>query len=156
MPSTVLAELSYDAAIRALDLQERAVEQLRARTGTLLAASSLTATFLGAQAVQHTNGLDTVGVLALLSLTSSISLCVYILSPKGDFVFSVNALKMYEDLFEFADENEVRRRLIYWLDEFWQSNQDKLNSLDRYYLSATLALMLQLIFWSLTLTDIIV
>jgi hypothetical protein len=32
-----LAELSYNAAVRALDLQERGVEQLRARTGTLLA-----------------------------------------------------------------------------------------------------------------------
>ena len=45
----ILSELSYDAAVRALDLQERAVEQLRARTGTLLAASSLTASFLGVQ-----------------------------------------------------------------------------------------------------------
>jgi hypothetical protein len=53
MSSGVLAELSYEAAVRALDLQERAIEQLRARTGTLLAASSLTASFLGAQAIQH-------------------------------------------------------------------------------------------------------
>jgi hypothetical protein len=29
----VLVELSYDAAVRALDLQERGVERLRARTG---------------------------------------------------------------------------------------------------------------------------
>jgi hypothetical protein len=42
MTSSILAQLSYDAALRALDLQERAVEQLRARTGILLAASSLT------------------------------------------------------------------------------------------------------------------
>lgn len=38
MSASVLVELSYDAGVRALDLQERAVEQLRARTGILLAA----------------------------------------------------------------------------------------------------------------------
>jgi len=119
MTSGVLAELSYEAAVRALDLQERAIEQLRARTGTLLAASSLIASFLGAQAIQRANGLDTLGTLALISLISSICLCVYVLLPKSGFVFSVKAPTMYEGLFEFAhDDQEVRRRLIYWLEEY--------------------------------------
>jgi hypothetical protein len=74
MSSEVLAELSYEAAVRALDLQERGVEQLRARTGTLLAASSLTASFLGAQTIQHAGGLQTLGSLALISLAASIVL----------------------------------------------------------------------------------
>jgi hypothetical protein len=157
MPKSSLLDLSYDVAIRALDLQERAVEQLRARTGTLLAASSLTATFLGSQTVRHTGGLDTLQALALISLSSSVVLCVYVLSPKREFVFSMNAVKLYERLFHLADDDEeVRRRLIYWLDEFWQSNQDKIAKLDRFYLAAAAALMLQLIFWSAALTDIIV
>src|SRR6202041_1352654 len=37
MSSGLLAKMSYDAAVRTLDFQERDVEQLRARTGTLLA-----------------------------------------------------------------------------------------------------------------------
>jgi hypothetical protein len=82
MPKSVLAELSYAGGVRALDLQERAVEQLRSRTGTLLAASSLTASFLGAQTIQHTNGLEILGGLALVSLAASIGLCVYVLLPK--------------------------------------------------------------------------
>jgi hypothetical protein len=65
--SSTLAELSYEAGVRALDLQEeRGLEQLRARTGILLAASSLTATFLGAQAISHTSGIGVLGGLALL------------------------------------------------------------------------------------------
>jgi hypothetical protein len=108
----ILAELSYGAGVRALDLQEVGVEQLRARTGTLL-ASSLTASFLGAQTIQHTGGLGTLGALALISLAGSIVLCVYVLLPKRGFVVSVNAATMYETLFEIGeDEQEVRRRLV--------------------------------------------
>jgi hypothetical protein len=156
MTSGTLAELSYSAAVRALDLQERSVEQLRARTGTLLAASSLTASFLGAQTIQHTNGLGALGVLALVSLASSIGLCVYVLLPKNGFVFSLSAPKMYESLFDYRDDDEeVRRRLIYWLEDFWKDNQDKIDSLGRYYLGAAVALMLQLVFWSWALASTI-
>jgi hypothetical protein len=156
MPASLLAELSYDAAVRALDLQERAIEQLRARTGTLLAAASLTASFLGAQTIQHTGRLGTLGGLALVSLVCSIGLCVYVLLPKRGFVFSVNAAKVYEQLFEHIDdEEEVRRQLIYWLESFWKSNQDKIDDLGRYYLGATIALLLQLILWTWALAGII-
>jgi hypothetical protein len=126
--STVLAELSYDAGVRALDLQERAVEQLRARTGTLLAASSLIASFLGAQTIAHRSGLGVLGGLALVSLVASIGLSVYILLPKKEFTFSLSAPQMYEQLFAVRDdEEEVRRRLVYWLEVYWQANQDRID-----------------------------
>jgi hypothetical protein len=154
MSAGLLAEMSYDAAVRALDLQERGVEQLRARTGTLLAASSLTASFLGAQTIQHGSGLGTLGALALVSLACSILLCIYVLLPKSGFVFSLNASTMYESLFEVADDaQEVRRRLVYWLEEYWQTNQAKIDDLGRYYFGGAVALMLQLVFWSWALAD---
>ena len=143
-----LAELSYQAAIRSLDLQERGVEQLRARTGTLLAASSLTASFLGAQAIQR-NGIGPLGVLALVSLAASVALCIYVLLPKSDLVFDIEPSRMYESLLYTAtDESDIRRRLIYWLDSFWQANQGTIDALGRYYVAAAIALLLQLAFWS--------
>jgi len=151
-----LAKLSYDAAIRALDLQERGVEQLRTRTGTLLAASSLTASFLGAQTIQRSSGLGTLDALALVSLVSSILLSIYVLLPKSGFVFGLNAPRMYESLFEVADdEREIRRRLIYWLEGYWQSNQAKIETLGRYYFGAAITLLLQLLFWAWALADTI-
>jgi hypothetical protein len=147
--STVLAELSYNAGVRALDLQERAVEQLHARTGTLLAASSLIASFLGAQTIAHRSGLGVLGGLALVSLVASIGLSVYILLPKKEFTFILSAPQMYEQRFAVRDdEEEVRRRLVYWLAVYWQANQDRIDELGRYYLGAANALGLQLIFWS--------
>jgi hypothetical protein len=43
-------KLAYEAALRGLDKQEGLIEELRTRTGVLLAASSLAASFLGQQA----------------------------------------------------------------------------------------------------------
>ena len=153
VPGSILAELSYDAGIRGLDLQERAVEQLRARTGVLLAASSLTASFLGAQTIQHESGLNVLSALALISLAVSVLFCVYVLLPKQVFEFSLNAPQVYEALFEIRDDDEeVRRRLAYWLEEFWQRNQDRIDELARYFFAAAVALILQLIFWTFALT----
>jgi hypothetical protein len=42
--SAELAEIAYDASLRRLDKQERLLDDLRARTGLLLAAASLAAT----------------------------------------------------------------------------------------------------------------
>jgi len=148
MSTALLPELSYQAAIRSLDLQERGVEQLRARTGTLLAASSLTASFLGAQAIQR-NGIGPLGALALIALASSIALCIYVLLPKSDLVFDIEPSRMYESLLDAAtDESELRRQLVYWLTSFWRANQVTIDSLGRYYVAAAVALLLQLAFWS--------
>lgn len=151
--ASLLAELSYDAGVRALDLQERAVEQLRSRTGILLAASSLTASFLGAQTIQHESGLSVLSGLALISLAVSVLLCVYVLLPKQVFEFSLNAPQVYESLFDLRDdEEEIRRRLAYWLEEFWQRNQDRIDELGRYFFAAAVALIVQLVFWTFALT----
>jgi hypothetical protein len=94
-----------------------------ARTnGTLLAASSLTASFLGAQAIRRSReSLGTLEIFALISLAASMLLCINVLLPKSGFVFSLSAPRMYESLFEVAnDACELHRRLIYWLEDYWQ------------------------------------
>lgn len=98
----------------------------------------------------------TLDALALVSLVSSILLSIYVLLPKSGFVFGLNAPRMYESLFEVADdEREIRRRLIYWLEGYWQSNQAKIETLGRYYFGAAITLLLQLLFWAWALADTI-
>jgi hypothetical protein len=85
----------------------------------------------------------------MASLVASMGLSVYILLPKKEFTFSLSAPQMYEQLFAVRDdEEEVGRRLVYWLEAYWQANQDRIDDLGRYYLGAAPALGLQLIFWS--------
>jgi hypothetical protein len=51
-------KLAYEAALRGLDKQENLLEELRTRTGVLLAASSLAASFLGPYATTYLRSTD--------------------------------------------------------------------------------------------------
>jgi hypothetical protein len=151
--TTALAQLSYEAAVRSLDLQERAVEQLRARTATLLAVAALTASFFGVQTIQRTDGLGTMAALALVATACSIGLCIYVLLPERDYAFGMTGPEMYETTFMVADDDdEVRRRLVYWLHEFWSGNEQRIARLDRYYVVAAAVVMAQLVLWTVALT----
>src|SRR5215210_154823 len=81
-----LEEATYQLALRALGQQEQALTELRARTGTLLTASSLIASFLGAQALAR-NGLSVWVVLALIAFGVSVVLSIYVLLPKDGLIF---------------------------------------------------------------------
>jgi hypothetical protein len=61
--AATLAELTYEQAQKALEQQERQVNELRQRTGTLLGAAALTASFFGAA----TLGRDGVGIPVFLA-----------------------------------------------------------------------------------------
>jgi hypothetical protein len=155
-PSSSLAQLSYDAALRALDGQERGLEELRARTGTLLAAASLVASFLGAQTIQRTNALETIEALALIALGVSVGACTYVLLPKEGFVFSLNGIRLYETLYEHRDDDaEMQRRLAYWLEGYWRANEAKISKLGTWFFAAAVGLILQLVFWTWALADTI-
>ena len=154
MGSGILGSVGYDTAVRALDVQEREVEQLRGRTGSLLAASSLTASFLGAQVIGRGGAVNPSAALALLSLALSIVLCVYVVLPKRGFVFSMSAPIVFETLYAVReDDDEVRRRMAYWLDSFRRGNQKKLEHLGRCFLAAATALTLQLLLWTWALAS---
>ena len=117
-----LERLAYEAALRALDKQEGLLEELRARTGILLAASSLAASFLGRDAFQDP-GSTTVSILALAGFVVSVAASVYILMPKRALLFSQSGPALYEGLYSIRDDApEIHRRLAYELYRFWESN----------------------------------
>jgi hypothetical protein len=125
--------LAYEAALRALDKQAALLDELRSRTGTLLAASALAASFLGDSAFRDANPL--LATIALAAFVFSIGSSVYILVPRSDqFVFSLSGPAVYTELFEFKDDiPEVYRRLAYDIERFWSENGDRLKPLFRAY-----------------------
>jgi hypothetical protein len=80
-------KLAYEAALRGLDKQEGLLEELRTRTGVLLAASSLAASFLGQQAFQHPSPRG-LAITALVAFVVSIAASVFILLPKKNLIFA--------------------------------------------------------------------
>jgi len=95
-----LHHLAFELSLRSLAQQEAALNELRARTGTILAASSLVASFLGARAVagggSHYGWLTALGFAAF---TSSLAAAAYVLWAKSGLVFSLRgtALMRAED-----------------------------------------------------------
>ena len=90
-----LQGLSYELSLRALGQQERGLEELRNRTGTLLAASSLVASFLGARAIDRV-GVDGIALVPLLAFILSVLLSVYVLAPKANLEFALRGSEVWE------------------------------------------------------------
>jgi hypothetical protein len=123
-----LARLAYEASLRRLDKQEQSLTEIRARTGLLLAAASLAASFLGRPAVEADP--IVLAVLALAAFAVTIWASLYVLMPKRNLVFALVGSHVYEELYEFRDDlDEVHRRLAYDLDRFWEANDRTLQRL---------------------------
>jgi hypothetical protein len=124
-----LEEIAYLASLRSLDKQEGLLDELRARTGLLLAVSSLAASFAGRTAIETAPPwlCPLVGAAFALSTAS----CVFILVPRRyRFYFSIVGSRLFEELFEFRDDiDDVQRRLAYQLDRFWAHNDGAMQAL---------------------------
>lgn len=140
-----LAEIAYEASLRSLDKQEELLDELRARTGLLLAASSLAASFLGRPALERAE--PVIVALALLAFAGSTAASIYILLPKTKrFIFSLQGSAVYEKLFEFGDDlPELHRRLAYDLDRFWDENDQTMAKLFRAFRFAALGLAIEVL-----------
>jgi hypothetical protein len=148
-----LAKLAYEMSLRTLSLQEASLNELRARTGTLVAAASLVTSFLGGASISR-NGFDAWSVVALVTFVLSIGAATWVLLPRKDYlIFSIHGSKLFEQ--EIRDDvfaiGETHRRLAYWLDGFHDDNDPKINSLFNCYRGATALLLLEVVAWSIQL-----
>jgi hypothetical protein len=78
-----LAKLIYDESTRALDIQSKVLDELRARTGVLIAASSVGSAFLGAEALKHHHATYCLNLAAFAVFAVVMGICLFILWPRG-------------------------------------------------------------------------
>ena len=107
-----LEEIAYEAGRDALADQEALVAGVRQRTGTLLAAHALVASFLGATTIRET-GLEAWGWIALGSLVLGL-VAAAILLAQWNLKFSVDAKQLYDELYEQAAA-EAEADTLGWL-----------------------------------------
>jgi hypothetical protein len=139
-------ELAYELSRAALTRQEGVMNELRARTGTLLAASSIVASFLGGRASEEGSGLLT--VLALCAFVASVATSIYVLAPKDGLIFALRGSVLFES--EHDDPGglpETHRRLAYWLESFYDENHTTIKWMFRAYWAATIAVLSQVLLW---------
>ena len=141
MAATNLEELAYETAVRALDKQEAVLNEIRSRTGALLAASALAASFLGRDAFRDPS--FALAVFAMACFVVSVGASVFVPLPrKNVFVFALSGVWLYEGLFAFHDDvPEVHRRLAYDLERIWTTNDARLQPLFRAYRLGAAALV---------------
>ncbi len=115
-----LEEITYEAGRHALADQEALVAGIMQRTGMLLAAHALVASFLGA-AVIRAHGLDGFGWIALCALVLGLGVAAVLLAP-WPLKFSVSARDLYNQLYERASA-EAHDDELSWLAEAGYSYQ---------------------------------
>ncbi len=87
--------LASETAQRALDKQEAVLDELRSRCSVLIAASALSASFLGDDAFRDPPW--TLAALALLAFVVSMAASVQVLVPRRNtFVFTLSGTALYE------------------------------------------------------------
>jgi hypothetical protein len=107
-----LEEIAYEAGRDALADQERLVAGIRQRTGTLLAAHALVASFLGATTVREV-GLSEAGWIAVGALVVGLVAAAVLLAP-WRLLFAVDARNLYAQLFDQAAD-EAEAETLAWL-----------------------------------------
>ena len=146
-----LEGLSYDLALRSLNQQERTLEELRARTGTLLTATAVTISFLGARALTG-DANHLLGTIGFGFAIASIVVSVYVLAPKGVLEFAISGSAIYE---YFAADGppfaEVQRTLAYWAQVAWDSNQAVIDRLVVWFQASCVALVVAVALWCVAL-----
>lgn len=146
-----LQKLAFELSLRLLDQQEATLNELRARTGTLLAGSSLIASFLGARALDRA-GFGIVTGAAIVAFIFSIATSAYVLLPKQNLIFGVRGSELFEEEFgEPGGLSETHRRLAYWLESFRDDNQPTVDRLFFWFRMSVGALLFEAILWMLDL-----
>jgi hypothetical protein len=140
-----LEEEAHRIAAHALSQQERELSGLQARTGMLLTAASVVASFLGGQALARA-GLSVWVVLALVAFGISVALCIYVLLPKDSLIFAMDGPKTYNELYEADDDDdEIYRKLAYWLESFRKGNEVEISRFGRAFRAAGAFLFIELL-----------
>lgn len=141
--------LAYDLAIRNAARDEAALDELRQRTGTLMAAAAIATSFLGAAAAQPSS-IGVVGLLALIVFAIVEFMCICILLPRWGWGFLPSPAGVIHDYVEAqspASLPETHRGLAREMSDRNSQNRAKLTTLYRAYGLASILLVVEVAAW---------
>jgi hypothetical protein len=145
-----IEEFSYELTSAALGEQERALSALRARSGTVIAAASISGSFLGTKVSHDT--LDTWAVLALIAFALCLATGIWVLLPhKLVFAFRGEALLATSDLRGVDDMAEAYRAAGIWVERYLATNAEEIASLSDWFAVSCISLAAEVILWTVSL-----
>jgi hypothetical protein len=144
-----IEELSYELTAGALAEQERALTALRTRAGTIVAAASISGSFLGAK-VSH-GSVDVWGVLALIAFVLCLGCAIWVLLPHSlVFAFRGEALLGISDQEGVEDVAQAYRAAGIWIEPNLDANQDKIGELSSWFTASCVLLAAEVILWTIS------
>jgi len=150
MAPPTLEELVYSAAQRALDQQSTALSDLRTRTSTLVAAATLSASFLGAAAIGRGAPAWAV-VLAMAAFLLTGAFAGWVLWP-ARVLFALDADRVEEELVPYReDPASYLLEAAHGLHNAYLENEDVMERRELVFRLALLALGAETLLWALAL-----
>jgi hypothetical protein len=150
MSAPMLEELVYSAAQRALDQQSTALSDLRTRTSTLVAAATLSASFLGAAAIGHGAPAGAV-ILAMVWFLLTGALAGWVLW-RAQVSFAIDADRVQEELFPYREDPAAYLlRAARGLHDAYLENEQVIERRELVFGFALVALGAETLFWVLAL-----
>ena len=150
MAPPTLEELIYSAAQRALDQQSTALSDLRTRTSTLVAAATLSASFLGAAAIGH-SAPAWAAVLAMAAFLLTGAFAGGVLWP-ARVLFAVDVDRVQEELSPYREDPAVYiLRAAHGLRDAYLENKTVIERRELVFSLALLALGAETLLWALAL-----
>ena len=116
--------LAFDEGGRALDAQERSVNELRSRAGVLLAAAAITTSFFGSRIIGRGDP-TLAGWCAIAAFALVAAAVLIVLWPWRDWEFNANPVELIATYVETASPAtlaEVHRDLALHRSASWTSN----------------------------------
>lgn len=135
--------IAYEQSLRALDLQHQALTNLRSRAGTLLAAASVVASFLGAPALQQNSA--SWGVTVALGALAGVLLLTVLILKNWTFTFRLSADTILEDLKRgsYPNEAEAFGTLARFMEQNHEMNEIRITQLGRWFEWASVLLIVE-------------
>jgi hypothetical protein len=143
-----LAKLILDEAVRGLDTQSETLNELRNRTGVLIAAATIATALLGATALQRHPVTYGVNLAAMFVFGVVISCCVCVLWPSDKWAFVYSAKTLDETYFERrVDPTQACRSMALGHAKHRDSNKRKLKWRFGFFRVSCAALTADVVLW---------
>jgi hypothetical protein len=147
-----IEQFSYQLTAEALAEQERALSALRTRAGTVIAAASVSASFLGSKAGH--GSLDLWAVLAMVAFVTCLASAIWVLFPHSfTFAFRGEALLAASGRAGVEDVAEAYRAVGRWIEPFLNDNQDKIGLLSTWFTASCALLAVEVILWTISVAS---
>jgi len=147
--------LAYRESVRAIEMQARSLDELRSRTGVLLAGASIVASFLGSQALRSSS-FDIFTGLALVSFVAVLSICIAILWPRHEWKFALGANVLLEDWTgenPCGDEQAMQAFVARQIETNWFANRQRIHDMLVLFQWAAVALGAEVLSWTVQLAE---